>query len=153
MDHLARILDDPRGLAALNAPFQPARTDFDWLSRDTKEVEAYVADPLCGFVLTPESMASLFAQGPRLADPRQLARIRKGFPLYIFAGSEDPVNAGGAWLMLLIERYAAAGANVSTHLYPGARHELLNEVNRMEVLEDMERWFDATLKARVSPSS
>jgi alpha-beta hydrolase superfamily lysophospholipase len=153
VDHLARVLEDPRGLAALNAPFQPARTDFDWLSRDAKEVDAYLADPLCGFALTPESMASLFAQGTRLADPRQLARIRKGFPLYIFAGTEDPVNANGAWLNPLIERYAAAGANVSTHLYAGARHEVLNEVNRTEVVEDLMRWLDAVLRERICPSS
>ncbi len=88
-------------------------------------------------------MASLFAQGARVADPHELARIWKGFPLYIFAGIEDPVNAAGAWLQPLIDRYVAAGVNVSTRLYPGARHEILNEINRTEVLEDLVRWLDA----------
>src|SRR5437016_7496167 len=82
---------------------------------------------------------------------RQLARIRKGFPLYIFAGTEDPVNANGAWLKPLIERYAAAGASVSTHLYAGARHEVLNELNRTEVVEDLVRWLDTVLRERTFP--
>src|SRR3546814_10146666 len=67
---------DPAGLiAALNSPFEPARTPFDWLSRDDAEVDRYLEDPLCVFGLTEASFASLGAEGPRLADPAAIAAI------------------------------------------------------------------------------
>lgn len=141
VDHMLAIAGDPRGLGALNAPFEPARTPFEWLSRDAAEVDSYIADPLCGFGLNPASMASLFGQAQRLADATALARL-KGFPLYIFAGAEDPVNGGGAWIQPLIDRYKTAGAIVTTDIYPGARHEVLNETNRAEVVSRLHAWLN-----------
>jgi len=139
------VADPAGGLEAFNAPFEPARTPFDWLSRDAKEVDAYIADPWCGFALDPASMMSLFSQGARLADPAQLARIRKGFPLYVFAGAEDPVTGkGGAWVRTLIERYRAAGLDVEVDIYPDARHEVLNETNRDEVVANFMTWLART---------
>jgi alpha-beta hydrolase superfamily lysophospholipase len=88
VDQLLHLVEDPSGLALLNAPFEPARTPFDWLSRDPAQVDVYIADPLCGFALTPASMLTLFAQAERLADPGQLRRIRAGFPVYILVGDE-----------------------------------------------------------------
>jgi alpha-beta hydrolase superfamily lysophospholipase len=79
-------------LTAFNKPFEPARTPFDWLSRDTAVVDAYVADPLCGFQLKPASMMSLGMSALRLADAKELARIRKDLPIYLFAGDADPLN-------------------------------------------------------------
>lgn len=148
VDHLAALANHPRGLEGINEPFEPGRTPFDWLSRDEKEVDAYIADPLCGFALNPESMVSLFSQAPRLADPEQLARIPKGFPIYVFAGAEDPVIAHGAWNRPLIDRYVAAGAEVATEIYPGARHEVLNETNRAEVVGNLLAWLERTLDRR-----
>lgn len=146
VDHLARLAADPRGLAAINAPFEPARTPFEWLSRDSDEVDAYIADPFCGFSLNQESMIELFGKGERLADPARLARIPKGFPIYIFAGANDPVNANGEWIQPLIDRYKAVGANVTQDIYPGARHEVLNETNRSEVVANLMRWLNSVTK-------
>ncbi|BCW87694.1 Monoacylglycerol lipase [Alphaproteobacteria bacterium SO-S41] len=145
IDQLVQIAAHPEGLGALNAPFAPGRTGFEWLSRDEAEVDLYVADPLCGFGLTPESMMSLFGQAQRLAEPETLKRIPAGFPVYIFAGAEDPVNARGAWIAPLIERYTAAGLDVTARLYAGARHEVLNETNRAEVVGDLIDWLEKTL--------
>ena len=130
-------------LEDLNAPFEPARTPFDWLSRDPTEVEAYIADPLCGFTVTPESYGSMFSVASRLADPSELKRIRRDLPMFLFVGDLDPVNAKLAWFHPLVDRYRDAGlSNVSWHVYGGARHEVMNETNRLEVLGVLRAWID-----------
>jgi alpha-beta hydrolase superfamily lysophospholipase len=133
-------------LTALNKVFEPARTPFDWLSRDTAVVGAYIADPLCGFQLKPAALMSLGMSALRLADPKELARIRKDLPIYLFAGDADPLNHKLEWLKPVAARYrAAAIANVSERYYPNARHEVLNETNRQEVLRDLLAWLRRTL--------
>ena len=130
-------------LEDLNAAFEPARTLFDWLSRDPAIVDAYIADPLCGFNVTPESYGSLFSVAPRLADPTQISGIRHDLPTFLFAGELDPVNAKLTWLRPLIDRYREAGlTDVSWHIYGGARHEVLNEINRSEVVANLVAWID-----------
>jgi alpha-beta hydrolase superfamily lysophospholipase len=126
--------------AALNRTFQPARTPFDWLTTNEAEVDAYMADPLCGFSLVPDSMISLFSQGPRLADPVALGGIRKTLPLYILVGELDPLVSDLGNLDLLIERYRTAGLRPSVARYPQGRHEILNESNRAEVVQGLLNW-------------
>src|SRR6516162_2844876 len=136
-------LDQPIDLAAFNAPFQPARTDYDWLSRDEAMVDAYVADPRCGFGIDASSARAMFAGARRGADPAQVAAIRPDLPVYIAVGEADPVNAGLALLTPLTERYKAAGlTDVTIRTYPAARHEILNEINRDEIIADLRNWLD-----------
>ena len=136
-------LDQPMDLTAFNAPFQPARTDYDWLSRDEAVVDAYVADPACGFGIDTGSARAMFAGARRAADPAQVAAIRPGLPVYIAVGEADPVNGGLALLTPLTERYEAAGlTDVTTRVYPQARHEILNETNKDEVIADLAGWLD-----------
>src|SRR5206468_1568217 len=85
-------LDAPIDLSAFNAAFEPARTDYDWLSRDEAQVDAYVADGRCGFGLDAESGKEMFAAARRAADSSALARVRSDLPLYIVVGDADPVN-------------------------------------------------------------
>ena len=145
-DLLAMNTTPDGDLTAFNQTFEPARTPFDWLSRDTSAVDAYVADPLCGFQLNRASMMSLGMSTVRLADPKELARIRKDLPIYIFAGDADPLNHKLEWLKPVAVRYrAAAITNVSEHYYPGARHEVMNETNREEVLDDLLAWLKLTI--------
>ncbi|WP_231748892.1 alpha/beta fold hydrolase [Mycobacterium sp. M26] len=130
-------------LSAFNAPFQPARTDYDWLSRDEAVVDAYVADPLCGFGIDAESARAMFAGAHRAADTDQLAQLPDDLPVYIAGGSKDPVNAGLVLLHALADRYRAAGlTDVTVAVYEGARHEILNETNRCEVIADLLRWLE-----------
>lgn len=130
------------GLEAFNAPFEPARTPFDWLSRDPAEVDAYVADPLCGFSAQPESLMSMFLIAERLADHNALRQIRRDLPIYLFAGDADPLHAGLAFLQPVIDRYRAAGlTRITSDFYPGGRHEMLNETNRDEVVANLWRWM------------
>lgn len=138
---------DPNIFAALNTPFEPGRTGFEWLSRDAREVDLYCADPLCGFGLVPESFGDLFGQGAALADTTRIAEIPQDLPIWIGSGDEDPLYSMLDAVEPLIARYRTAGLAVETHIYPGARHEILNETNRDEVIADLHRWID-TINAR-----
>lgn len=135
--------DAPQGLEAFNAGFEH-RTGYEWLSRDDAEVDAYVADPWCGWDMPDDVIPSLFAPAPRLADPARLAGIRSDLPILIASGDADPLAGGGALVQLLGQRYRDAGiADVTVKLYPAARHEILNETNRAEVTADIVAWLRA----------
>lgn len=138
--------DAGEGLAGFNAGFEP-RTGFEWLSRDTAEVDAYVADPLCGFATEDAVLGGILATAERTADPAALGGIRSDLPLLLVSGDRDPVGGrGGANVTALAERYRAAGlSDVQVRLYPGARHELVNETHRDEVTADVVAWLDAHL--------
>ena len=144
LDLLEPALDFTRDLelSAFNAAFQPARTDFDWLSRDEAMVDAYLADPLCGFGIDAASARAMFTGARRLADPAELARMPHYLPLYVAVGSNDPVNADLALLWPLIDRYRAAGlSDVTVRVYDEGRHEILNEINRAQVIEELLQWL------------
>jgi alpha-beta hydrolase superfamily lysophospholipase len=129
-------------LSAFNAPFEPARTEYDWLSRDERIVDAYLADPLCGFGIDSASAKDMFAGARRLADPAEVARMPHYLPLYVAVGSKDPVNADLALLWPLVDRYRDAGlTDVTVRVYEDARHEILNETNRSEVIDDLLKWL------------
>jgi alpha-beta hydrolase superfamily lysophospholipase len=135
-------------LTAFNRGFEPARTEHDWLSRDNAAVDAYEADPLCGFGINKRAMETMVASVMRLVDPAELAKIRKDLPIYIFAGDKDPINHDLEWLKPLAERYRAAGiANISEKYYPQGRHEMLNETNRDEVMRDLVSWLQKAIAA------
>jgi alpha-beta hydrolase superfamily lysophospholipase len=134
--------DGPAGLEAFNAGFEH-RTGYEWLSRDEAEVDAYVADPWCGFAVPAETIPSLFGHATRLADPAVLATIRPDLPVLVTSGSDDPLAAGGQLIELLGQRYRDAGlADVTVTVYPGGRHEILNETNRDDVTRDIIGWLD-----------
>ena len=150
LDGLARLARSaPPGQNFLNAPFDPARTPFDWLSRDPAVVDAFIDDPLCFPQLQGPALASFLAAANRLADPARLRGIRPDLPVYLFSGSEDPVGQQLAGVKLQIARYRDAGLHdISTDLYPGGRHEMLNETNRDEVRARLIAWIGATLQKR-----
>lgn len=134
--------DTPPGLEAFNAGFEH-RTGFEWLSRDEAEVDAYMADPWCGFDTPPETMPMLFEQAARLADPEVLSGVRSDLPLFLLSGTDDPLAGGGQLVELLADRYRKAGVeDVSVTLYESGRHEMLNETNRDTVTSDIISWLD-----------
>src|SRR5438876_550389 len=106
------------------------------------EVDAYIADPLCGFGLDPAGVAALKAAAPRTGDVTAVAAIRQGFPVYIFSGTADPIHANLAWLDKLVARYTEAGLDVTTRYYAEGRHEMLNETNRDDVVADLVAWLE-----------
>ncbi len=146
VDKLAIDPSQDADLTAFNRGFEPARTQHDWLSRDPAAVDAYEADPLCGFGINKTAMQTMAASAPRLIDPAALAQIRKDLPIYIFAGDKDPINHNLEWLKPMAERYRAAGiTNVSEKYYPEGRHEMLNETNRDEVMRDLVTWLQKAI--------
>jgi alpha-beta hydrolase superfamily lysophospholipase len=135
-------LDAPMDLSGFNAPFQPPRTDFDWLSRDEAQVDAYIADPLCGFGLDIAGGQAMFIAARQLADAGRVAGMRSDLPVYIVVGEQDPVNGGLTLVNELVRRYSAAGlTEVTLVSYPEARHEVFNETNRDEVVGEMITWL------------
>ncbi len=149
LDLLAQGRDVSGGLASFNAAIENPRTPFDWLSRDAGQVDKYIADPLCGFSVTPESQMSMFTALARSADPAELKKIRSDLPIYLFAGDKDPVNGKLEWLKPLVQRYRDAGVrDVNEDFYKDGRHEMLNETNRAEVVTNLARWIDKVIAAR-----
>jgi len=135
---LARALAD----GPYNKPFRPNRTASDWLSRDEKEVDAFVADPLCGFLCSVGFYRDLARALNRIHRPEEMGKIKKELPIYIFSGSADPVGEMGASPTALAAAYRKLGINdLETVLYPDARHETLNETNREEVVESLLSWL------------
>lgn len=124
-----------------NAPFEPARTPFDWLSRDPEEVDLYIADPLCGndHPLTYGYLADLFD----VVGPAGEALPSISCPVLVIAGDLDPTGAMGANPTGLADVLRTGGVAVDLTLYEGARHELLNETNRDDVTADVIAWLRA----------
>jgi alpha-beta hydrolase superfamily lysophospholipase len=126
-----------------NRAFAPNRTRFDWLSRDTTEVDAYVRDPLCGFALSAQSWLDFLEGKSGVASMAQLGRIPKDLPVHVIAGSRDPVGDNLRGVARLLQAYAQTGLSRVSHCYyDDARHELVNETNRDEVTRDLVSWLD-----------
>lgn len=129
-----------------NAAFEPARTEYEWLSRDEAGVDKYIADPLCGFNMQRVRRPENRANPANLADTARLKGIRPDLPCLFVAGDKDPINRNLEGLRLLERLWRDAGVKqIDTLYYVGGRHEMLNETNRDEVTADIIAWLRATL--------
>lgn len=142
----AGMRDQPAAdlLSSNNAAFEPARTTFDWLSRDPDEVDRYIADPFCGDdnPLTYGYLIDLFD----VVAPAGESIGAISCPVLVIAGDHDPAAAMGAHANMLAEALAKHDVAVDLTLYEGARHELLNETNRDDVTDDIVTWLHARLR-------
>jgi len=132
--------DDPMPmLAAMNEGFEPVRTPYDWLSRDPAEVDAYVADPLCGDDAPPTFgfIAQMMDVGVSAMQPDSIAKIPAPLPVLLVTGERDVASNDAAHVRELESRLRARGLDVDARYYADARHELLNEINRDEVTADI----------------
>lgn len=117
-------LIDRLSFDAFNKEFAPNRTDHDWLSRDTAQVDRYENDPLCGFTCTA-GLWTDFISGMLSLKPDLW---RKDLPVHLMAGDQDPVGEMGKGFSRHIANLRKAGVTVaSERLFEGARHELVNE--------------------------
>jgi alpha-beta hydrolase superfamily lysophospholipase len=135
-------------LGPFNERFEPARTRSDWLSRDDAEVDAYIADPLSGddVPLTVAYAAGVFALAVRAATPDAVAALPDGLPTLLLSGELDPVGGKDAvQATALAQLFTERGLPVEQHVYPDARHEVFNETNRDEVVDDLLAWLEARL--------
>lgn len=109
-----------------------------WLSRDKSEVEKYENDDFCGFVCTSSFYLDLIELIENANSIENARKVRKDLSMLILSGSEDPVGAYSKGVKKVEKLYKEAGVkDVRCHLYPGARHEILNETNRNEVYNDI----------------
>jgi len=124
------------------------RTPFDWLSRDPAAVDAYIADPLCGFEKQTVKVGATLINHAALADPEQHRRIRSDLPVLLVAGDADPINRKLEGLNTLESWWRDAGVRQIDKLYyRDGRHEMLNETNRDEVTGDIIAWINKTIGA------
>lgn len=128
---------------SFNKRFEPARTKFDWLSRDPAEVDKYIADPLCGFNASLQLWIEMLDAWCGIA--KSCAAVPRSLPIYVISGGDDPVSGGTKMLQPMLAQYRAAGLLVEHKFYTEARHELLNEINRQEVTADLLAWMKRTL--------
>jgi alpha-beta hydrolase superfamily lysophospholipase len=140
-------------LSGFNLPFEPARTRYDWLSRDHAEVDAYIADPLSGdeMPLTAAYAAAVFGLGVGAATPEAVAQLPDGLPVLLLSGQRDPVGGDdAAQVTALAGLLRDRGLRVEQHVYSDARHEVFNETNRDEVVGDLLAWLDRQIGTRGS---
>lgn len=139
------------GFGSYNKSFEPARTPFDWLTRDEKEVDKYIADPLCGFTFTARAYYDMFGGLKALSDLKRLAGMPKDLPVYFVSGSMDPVGGSGTGVNTVAGQFRNAGMkDVTVRLYEGGRHEMFNEINRDQVTADLIAWLDSRLEKKQS---
>ncbi len=151
--HYRSKLVDGMAFGGYNRSFEPARTPRDWLNRDPKEVDRYQADSACGFCFTLNGYDSLFAGLARLCDKKLLARVPKDLPLLFLAGADDPVGDRGRGVEKAARSLREAGVReIEVKLYPGARHELLVELNRQEVFADIAAFLEGHIGGQDKPN-
>lgn len=138
--HRSQLLHN-LSFGAYNKAFKPARTDFDWLTRDEQIVDEYIADEYCGKVFTASFYKDLL-QGFRNID-KNIEIIPNELPILIFSGDKDPVGASGKSVTKLYDKLMNTGiVDVTLKLYKDGRHEMLNEINKDEVYNDVLKWLN-----------
>ena len=129
-----------------NKPFSPARTPYDWLSLDPSNVDAYLADPLCGGIPTVGLFRELLNGLRLIRDPRALRNMNLATPVLFLSGAMDPVGGCGRGVQAAFRSFQRAGVrDVSLRLYPQLRHEILNEACREDVYQDLCQWLERHL--------
>ena len=127
-----------------NDQFKPNRTKFDWLSRDNAEVDKYISDPFCGTEFSAGFFYDLFRGLKDIHRIQNQQKIPKNLPLYLFSGSMDPVGNYTKSVVQLIQTYQILKlSDVVYKFYSGGRHEMLNEINRDEVTQNVIDWLNA----------
>ena len=125
-----------------NRRVEHPRTAYDWLSRDAKIVDAYIAHPMCGFTPTAGLLREMMKGLTYIEKPAHLEAMKKDLPVFFVAGGDDPVGSYGKGVRHTVSQFKKAGmTDVSCRIYPLCRHEILNEINRQEIFEDIGGWI------------
>lgn len=133
--------------APYNKRFKPNRTDKDWLNRDEAEVDKYIQDPMAGYVCTGSFFYDFLKGLKSLHTHRPFADHDKEIPILLISGGEDAVSNFGKGVRNLEQLLRDSGVqNVETKMYPGARHEVLKELNKKEVMNDVLNWVERVME-------
>lgn len=139
--HVSKFCDN-LAFGSYNARIENPKTTSDWLSSDEKEVQKYIDDPMCGFTFTMNGFKGLMELIDRAHKQEYIEKIPKELPLYVIAGEEDPLGSYGQVVTELPKLWAQYGiTKVEAKGYKNARHEILNDVCRAEVMEDIYAWL------------
>lgn len=144
--HVAKMIDK-LAFGNYNKMVTDQRTAFDWLCRDEKAVDAYIKDPLCGFTFTVNGFKTLFTLIDRLNKAESLQNMPKDLPVFFIAGDKDPVGNYGEGVKQAYESFEKAGMErLALKLYPEDRHEILNELDKYQVYDDLYPWIVERVK-------
>ena len=131
---------------AYNKCFEPTRTKFDWISRDEEQVDKYINDPFCGFIASASLFSDMMGGIAYITDQSKINEMSKTKPVLFLSGDMDPVGENGKGVERAYKAFCAAGIkDICMKLYPGGRHEMLNEINREEVYKDIVNWINLRL--------
>ena len=148
--HYRSKLVDSLAFGSYNQKFKPARTDKDWLTRDQKIVDAYIADERCQFIFTVNGYYYLFLSLAKLMNKDYIQKMPKNLPVLFLSGEEDPVGGFGKGVRKVVELFREIGMKkVICKLYPNDRHEILNELDRKKVYQDLYEWIQKVIKEKI----
>ncbi len=123
------------------------KTSYDWLSSDQLAVKNYIKDPLCGGVLPANFYFSLFSLINSTLNGKNFRKMPNSMPVFIVSGSSDPFGKYGKGIESLYNKYVRSGVeDITIKLYKNSRHEVLNEINRLEVYQDILSWIKKHIK-------
>lgn len=135
---------DDLAFGTYNRAFAPARTKFDWVSASEANVDAYIADPLCGGDATLGLFRDMLEGLGYLTRQSNINKMDKDLPVFFIAGDQDPVGDMGRGVRKAHDCFQKAGVrDLRIKLYHGLRHEILNEASRQYVYKDVLDWLEA----------
>ncbi|RLD61325.1 MAG: alpha/beta hydrolase, partial [Bacteroidetes bacterium] len=131
---------------AYNKAFKPNRTEHDWLSRDNEQVDKYVNDLFCGTIFTAGFYSDMLGGLLFVNNQSEINKTSKELPVYFIGGDKDPVSENGKGVTEVYQKYKTTGlTDLEIKLYPDGRHEILNEINKEEVYNDVLKWLEKHL--------
>lgn len=134
-------------MGAYNKKVENVKTLLDWLSRNEDNVKRYIADDKCGFIFTVNGFHTLFKLVEGSQNKKKLSKMPKNLPILMTSGAEDPIGNYGKGVAEVYNRYSEAGmTNVKLKMYQEDRHEIINEIDRMTIYEDIYKWALGVIK-------
>lgn len=143
--HYSKFLNN-LAFGSYNKIYDNPKTEYDWLSRDEANVQKYIDDPLCGFIPSCSLFRDMMTGVKFITNKKNLTAMNKDMPVYFMSGDMDPVGECGKGVQKAYNNFLEAGMkDVSIKLYPGGRHEMLNEINKDEVYADILAWLNSKI--------
>ena len=143
--HYSKFLNN-LAFGSYNKIYDNPKTEYDWLSRDEANVQKYIDDPLCGFIPSCSLFRDMMTGVKFITNKKNLTAMNKDMPVYFMSGDMEPVGECGKGVQKAYNNFLEAGMkDVSIKLYPGGRHEMLNEINKDEVYTDILAWLDSKI--------
>ena len=125
-----------------NRNIKDSKSAYDWLSRNEENVRKYEKDKACTFIFTLNGFETLFSTLWFIEDKNNIKKIPKSLPIFLIAGEDDPVGNYGKDIKKVCHIYKKSGIHdIEYRLYKKDRHEILNEVDRTDVYQDILSWI------------